>query len=152
MATAYIGIGSNIGNREDNCKNAIKLLIEYGVRVLKLSSKIETKPWGMSDQPDFINMAIRVETAKEPLELLDILKNIETDIGRRPGPRWGPRVIDLDILLYEDQTVKTSHLEIPHPRMCERAFVLEPLCEIAPEALHPILNKSVRELLEEIAR
>ncbi len=152
MPTAYIGIGSNIGNREENCKIAIKLLIEYGIMVSQLSSKIETEPWGMTDQPNFINMAIKIETDKEPLELLDILKNIETDIGRRPGPRWGPRVIDLDILLYEDRTMKTSYLEIPHPRMCEREFVLKPLSEIAPDAVHPILKKRIQKLFEEICQ
>ena len=152
MSTVYIGIGSNIGNREENCKTAIKLLIESGIIVSKLSSKIETEPWGMSDQPKFINMVIKIETDTEPLELLDIIRNIEMDIGRRPGLRWGPRVIDLDILLYDDRIIKTSHLEIPHPRMCERTFVLKPLSEIAPNTIHPILKKSIRELSEKISQ
>lgn len=151
MSIAYISIGSNLGNREENCKNAIKFLIENGIKVSRLSSKIETEPWGDIDQPMFINMAIMIETDQKPLELLNTLKNIEADMGRRPETRWGPRVIDLDILLYDDQIIKTRHLEIPHPRMCERAFVLKPLAEIGPHTIHPVLKKSIKELLDEIS-
>jgi 2-amino-4-hydroxy-6-hydroxymethyldihydropteridine diphosphokinase len=151
MATAYIGIGSNLGNREENCKNAIKLLIENGVSVSRFSSRIETEPWGVKDQPMFINMAIMIETDIEPSELLVLLKNIEIDMGRRPATRWGPRVIDLDILLYEDRAIKTTSLEIPHPRMCEREFVLKPLSEIAPDIIHPVLGKSIKELSKDMS-
>lgn len=146
MSTAYISIGSNLGNREENCKNAIKLLIEDGVKVVKLSSTIETKPWGLTDQPMFINMALSIETDKTPAELLTAIKSIEADLGRRPGVRWGPRIIDLDILLYEDLVIKTSNLEIPHPEMCNRDFVMKPLLEIAPDVIHPVLKKSIKEI------
>lgn len=149
MSRVYIGIGSNLGDREENCRNAIKLLIESGIKVLQMSSKIETEPWGVTDQPRFINMAIVAETDHPPLELLRLLKNIESDAGRRHTIRWGPRVIDLDILLYDDEIIKTPELEIPHPRMCDREFVLKPLAEICPDVVHPVYKKSIKELLEE---
>jgi len=149
MATVYIGIGSNLGEREENCRNAIKLLIESGIKVLRQSSKIETEPWGVTDQPDFINMAIMVETDQKPLALLHLLKNIETDAGRRPTTRWGPRLIDLDILLYDDLILNTPELEIPHPMMCDREFVLKPLAEIGPDVIHPVFRKSIKGLLED---
>ena len=149
MSTVYIGIGSNLGNREENCRNAIKLLIESGIKVTKLSSKLETEPWGVVDQPKFINMAIKAEVDQEPSDLLRVLKNIETELGRRTEIRWGPRVIDLDILLYDDQIISTADLEIPHPEMRDRDFVLKPLAEIAPDIRHPVLRKSIKELLHE---
>ena len=149
MSTVFIGIGSNLGNREENCRNAIKLLIESGIKVTKLSSKFETEPWGVVDQPKFINMTIKAETDKEPSDLLRVLKNIETELGRRTEIRWGPRVIDLDILLYDDQIISTADLEIPHPEMRDRDFVLKPLAEIAPDIRHPVFRKSIKELLHE---
>jgi len=147
MSTVYIGVGSNLGDREENCSNAVRLLIESGIKVLRISSKIETEPWGVADQPNFINMAIMAETDQKPLELMHLLKNIETDAGRRPTTRWGPRIIDLDILLYDDQVIKTPELEIPHPLMCDREFVLKPLAEIGPDVIHPVFRKSIKELL-----
>lgn len=149
MTTVYLGIGSNLGNREENCRNAVKLLIQNGIKVTRMSSQIETEPWGVTDQPKFINMAVTAETDKNPSALLHILKNLETEIGRRDEIRWGPRIIDLDILMYNDQVIKTAELEIPHPEMCERAFVLKPLAEIAPNVQHPVLRKSIQELLNE---
>src|SRR4030042_3705388 len=98
MPTAYIGIGSNLGDREENCERAIKLFMENGITLAKRSSMIETEPWGMEDQPKFINMAVEIETDLEPGELLSLLKKIEFEIGRRLAERWGPREIDLDIL------------------------------------------------------
>ena len=147
MSTVYIGIGSNLGNREENCRNAIKLLIESGIKVTKLSSKLETDPWGVVDQPKFINMAIKAETDQEPPALLHILENIETELGRRSEIRWGPRVIDLDILLYNTRIIKTPNLEIPHPGMQDRDFVLKPLAEIAPDVQHPVFGESIRGLI-----
>lgn len=150
MLTAYIGIGSNLGSREENCERAIKLLIENGVTVTKRSSMIETKPWGVKEQEDFLNLAIEIETSLSPDELLKLLKKIEVEVGRLPTTRWGPRIIDLDILFYDDLIITTPELEIPHPRISEREFVLKSLAEIAPDKVHPVLGKSIRKLLSEI--
>ena len=150
MAIVYIGIGSNLGNREENCEKAINLLSQKGIEVLKRSSFYETEPRGVKEQPKFINAALEVETDLEPEELLKTIKGIETDLGRVSGIRWGPRLIDLDILLYDDLTVKTDNLEIPHPGVKDRDFVLIPLSDIAPDKVHPVLKKSIKELLSEI--
>jgi len=152
MHTAYIGIGSNLGNREDNCERAIRLLTEHGIRITKRSSMIETEPWGVEEQPKFINMAAEIETALSPEDLLHLLKKIEVDAGRLPASRWGPRIIDLDILLYDDLIMKTGELEIPHPGISEREFVLKPLAEIAPDKVHPVLKKSIKSLSSQFPR
>ena len=150
MSTAYISIGSNLGDREENCKQALRLLHTNGILIKKQSRMYETEPWGIKDQPKFINMAIEVETDKEPEEFLAVLKNIENEIGRTETVKWGPRVIDLDILFYDDLILKTPALEIPHPLLHEREFVLKPLCEIAPDKKHPVTEKTVREMLEDL--
>ncbi|GAB4538607.1 MAG: 2-amino-4-hydroxy-6-hydroxymethyldihydropteridine diphosphokinase [Thermodesulfovibrionia bacterium] len=147
MALAYIGIGSNLGNREGNCKRAIELIIKRGIKVTNQSSMIETEPWGIREQPKFINMAIEVETDLSPTELLSVLKDIESGMGRVRGMRWGPRIIDLDILLYDDLIIKTPELEIPHQGTFDRFHVLKPLSEIAPQKTHPVLKKCIKELL-----
>ncbi len=146
MLIVYIGIGSNIGDRKENCRKAIKLLKENGIAIKKQSSMYETEPWGVKDQPKFINMAIEVETDKKPEKLLRILKEIEKEIGRAESVKWGPRVIDLDILFYDDMILKTQDLKIPHPLMHERAFVLKPLGEIAPDKKHPVTGKTIKEM------
>ena len=146
MSIVYIGIGSNLGDREENCRQAIKLIEKNGIAVKKQSRMYETEPWGVKDQPKFINMAIEVEMDKKPEELLRILKEIEKEIGRTETTKWGPRIIDLDILFYDDLILKTDHLEIPHPLLHEREFVLKPLCEIAPYKKHPVTGKSVKEM------
>ncbi len=151
MPTAYIGIGSNLGSREKNCKDAISLLTKDGIAIIKLSSMIETEPWGVTDQPKFINMAVKAETGLGPEELLKVLKKTEIAMGRSPGTRWGPRVIDLDILFYDDLVIKTAEMEVPHPGIKDREFVLKPLEEIAPDKIHPVLQKSVKMLLEELS-
>jgi 2-amino-4-hydroxy-6-hydroxymethyldihydropteridine diphosphokinase len=151
MHTAYIGIGSNLGRREENCERAIKLLIENGITIVKRSSMIETEPWGVKEQPKFINMAVEIKAGLEPDALLHLLKNIEIEVGRLPTSHWGPRIIDLDILLYDDLIIKTPDLEIPHPHISERDFVLKPLAEIAPEKVHPLLGKSIKNLLMELS-
>ncbi len=151
MAIVYIGIGSNLGNREENCKRAIELLPENGIHVAVCSSMIKTEPWGVTDQPRFINMVIETETDLGPEELLNALKKIEDDTGRVPDIRWGPRAIDLDILFYDDLIMKKPDLEIPHPGIKERDFVLKSLAEIAPDLMHPVLKKNIKELLDAIS-
>ena len=150
MAKVYIGIGSNLGNREENCEKAIGLLLENGITVTRMSSMVETEPWGVTEQEKFINTAVEGRTDMGPEELLAALKKIEFDMGRLPSARWGPRLVDLDILFYDDLVMKTDDLEIPHRDIKERGFVLKPLAEIAPGKVHPVLKKSVRELLEEL--
>lgn len=167
MPTAYIGIGSNLGNRLENCLKALDLLERRGIRVTALSSPYETKPWGMdrpeiehpdmvAGQPDFINMAARIETdlGKSPLALLETLQEVEREMGRVRREKWGPRIIDLDILLYGDEVVDIpdgteGRLKVPHPLMHLREFVLKPLAEIAPQAIHPVLKKTISQLLAE---
>ncbi|RJQ41124.1 MAG: 2-amino-4-hydroxy-6-hydroxymethyldihydropteridine diphosphokinase, partial [Nitrospiraceae bacterium] len=119
MPIVSISIGSNLGDREENCRKTIKLLKEKGIVVKKQSSMHETKPWGVKDQPKFINMAIEVETDKKPAEFLRVLKEIEREIGRKESVKWGPRIIDLDILFYDDLILKSQDLEIPHPLLHE---------------------------------
>jgi 2-amino-4-hydroxy-6-hydroxymethyldihydropteridine diphosphokinase len=148
MSIVYISIGSNLGNKKSNCLHAIELLEKRGIIVKKRSSIHETEPWGVKDQPPFLNMAIEVETALKPEELLVLLKNVETEVGREKTYQWGPRIIDLDILLFNSIILNTDDLTIPHPYMHERDFVLRPLNEIAPGVKHPLLKLSVSELLQ----
>ena len=150
MSVVYLGLGSNLGEREKNCLEAIKLLKENGIAVVRQSSLIETEPWGMTDQPHFINMAAEVETGLPPHQLLALLMSIENKMGRDRTMKWGPRIIDLDILLYDDLIIDTEELTVPHPFLHERDFVLRPLAEIAPDKVHPLLKKTVRKLLEEL--
>ncbi len=150
MSVAYIGIGSNLGDREFNCKQAIGLLRQKGTTVSKESSLYETKPWGVRDQPLFLNMAIEIETDLKPFELLNTLKDIEKEMGREETFLWGPRIIDLDILLYDNNIVDEEGLRIPHPDMQDREFVLRPLCEIAGNVTHPLLLLSMGELLQRL--
>lgn len=147
MPVAYIGIGSNLGNRKENCLKAIASLSARGVVIRKQSTPVETEPWGVEEQPGFINMAVEIETVMAPRELLDALKKIEGELGRQITYRWGPRIIDLDILLYGDFVADEPDLKIPHPLMHLREFVLRPLSGIAPEVVHPILKKTVKSLL-----
>ncbi len=146
----YIGIGSNLGKREENCLNAIGLMEEKGIRILERSSLYETEPWGFKDQPRFINMVVHALTEHSPRELLNILKSIEREMGRTEGIPWGPRKIDLDILFYDSLVISDPDLVIPHPYIKDRTFVLEPLSEIAPELIHPVEKKTISELLKEL--
>ncbi|MBI4698312.1 MAG: 2-amino-4-hydroxy-6-hydroxymethyldihydropteridine diphosphokinase [Nitrospirae bacterium] len=150
MSIVYIGIGSNLGNREENCERAVALLGTNGIKVLKRSSLYETEPWGIEEQPEFMNMAVEAETGLEPERLLEVLTDIETTVGRKESKRWGPRIIDLDIIFYNDLILKSSDLEIPHPGIKDREFVLKPLSEIAPYKRHPIFKKSIKQLLEDL--
>jgi len=149
MAVVCIGIGSNLGDRERNCLDALGLMEQNGIAVLVRSATYETSPWGVTDQPDFINMAVEAGTDLSPLDLLRLLKKIEREMGRTNEAKWGPRIIDLDILLYDDLVLDSEELVIPHPLMLQRDFVLRPLAEIAPDRVHPVMKKTLKGLLQE---
>ena len=147
----FIGLGSNLGERENFLSRALasfppKIFVE------KRSSIYETEPWGYENQNRFLNQVVEVETDLSPEDLLKSLKRIEKNLGREKTFRYGPRRIDLDILLYDDQIMQTSLLTIPHPKMPERAFVLIPLKEIAPDLVHPGLEKTIADLSENVSR
>lgn len=149
--TAYIALGSNIGNREQHLKNALAKIEELGefVKLEKISSFYNTAPVGFVEQPDFLNAVAKVKTILEPEELLSILQEIENSEGRERKIHWGPRTLDLDILLFDDMVINTDTLVIPHPEMTKRDFVLVPLCEIAPYAIHPLKNEYIKDIKEE---
>jgi 2-amino-4-hydroxy-6-hydroxymethyldihydropteridine diphosphokinase len=148
MACVYLGFGSNLGDRKKHILTAMGLLHRTdGVSIVTHSSLFETEPEGETDQPMFLNAAAEVETELSPRELLELIRKVEKRIGRTPTYRWGPREIDIDILLYDDLVIDEEGLTVPHPRMHERAFVLAPLFEIAPNAVHPVLGKTVVGLL-----
>ena len=144
--TAYLALGSNLGDKEANLRRALELVQQRGVEVVKTSSFICTEPYGVTDQPQFLNGVCEVRTSLEPLALLQTLLEIEQEMGRVRLRHWGERNIDLDLLLYEDVVMDTPELILPHPDMQNRDFVLLPLAEIAPELVHPILQKSIEEL------
>lgn len=143
---AYLSLGSNMGNREEMLERALDLISDDMTKILKRSSIIETKAWGLEDQPDFLNMAIKVETLLEPLALLHHVQKIENELGRVRKEHWGPRAIDVDILFYDHVRYFTDELIIPHPYIEERSFVLDPMMELAPHYIHPVLNRSMRYL------
>lgn len=146
MQTVYLGLGTNIGDRKRNLRAAIKAMAP-GARVEAESRVYETPAWGYKDQPDFLNMVVKAETGLQPDDLLAYLKRIERRLGRIATFRWGPRLIDIDILFYGDGVWNSSGLIIPHPRLHERAFVLVPMMDIAPDLVHPVLGQTIRQLV-----
>ena len=147
----FLGLGSNLDDRVETVRGAERLISEIdGVIVVSSASLYDTEPVGIVDQPSFINSALKIKTTLQPAELLGKLKEIEREMGRVDAVRWGPRIIDIDILLFGDIVINEEGLTIPHPEMTKRAFVLVPLSEIAPNVVHPVLKKSIRELVDDL--
>ena len=149
--TIYLGLGANLGNRHQNMSRAIDMM-SNSVDVRRISSCYETEPLGYARQPRFLNAVCEAATTLPPDELLAFLKEIECRLGRRPGFANAPRPMDIDILFYGDRVMRSPDLIIPHPRIEERGFVLVPLAEIAPELVHPVSGKTVREMLARLGR
>ncbi len=144
----YLSLGSNMGNKEENLNSAIKALSSQNTVVAAISSFYETEPWGVVEQPSFLNCAVALTTLLTPHELLETIHQIETSLKRERLMHWGPRTIDLDILLYDDIITDTPECVIPHPHMQNRLFVLEPLSEIAPWVIHPLLHQRIIDIKE----
>ena len=144
----FLLLGTNVGNRASNLDNARKAIADLG-KIISLSSTYQTEAWGKTDQPAFYNQAVEISTSFNPSELLEKILSIELELGRKREEKWGPRVIDIDILFYGEIIVRHKDLTIPHPGIPLRRFVLVPLCDIVPKMIHPELRKSIAVLLEE---
>ncbi len=147
MSKVWIALGSNMGEGRKNLDLAIKMMNERGVLVEKVSTYIETEPYGYTEQDNFVNALCISETKLSPRELLEVLLKIELDMGRVRIIKWGPRIIDLDILFYEDLIIDEEDLKVPHIEIQKRSFVLEPVNEISPDKIHPVFKKTVHQLL-----
>ena len=147
----YLGFGTNLGDRKKNLAQAVNNLNDRpDFTVVRTSSIYETAPWGVTDQPNFFNLVAEINTFLSPQELLERVKKLEQDMGREDGPRFGPRLIDVDILLLGDLVVDEPDLQVPHASLHLRAFVLVPLGELTPESVHPLLGKTIAELTSEV--
>jgi 2-amino-4-hydroxy-6-hydroxymethyldihydropteridine diphosphokinase len=149
MEDVYLLLGSNVGNRGGNLTRALEQISLKAGGVTLKSNLYETEPWGMKEQQSFLNQAVMIQSNLEAVELLTVLKGIEKEVGRQEGEKWGPRIIDIDILFYGNHIIDTLQLKVPHPYIQERRFALAPLFEIAPAFIHPVFGKSVGEMLEE---
>jgi len=150
VKTVYLALGANIGERARNLERALEALETEGVHIVRRSSLYETEPRDVRDQPWFLNLVVETETSLLPRQLLSTIRRIEKNLGRKRVIAKGPRTIDIDILLFGRFVVDTPELQIPHPRMTERRFVLEPLAELAPELRHPITHRTAREMLGDV--
>ncbi len=147
----YLGLGSNLGDRKDFINRAISRLVSHpDIDMLKCSSIIETKAFGKIDQPDFLNCVLKIDTNLTPSELLELCLKTEKNLGRIRYENWGPRTIDIDVLLYEDKIIDQKDLTIPHPGIPKRKFVLTSLNELCPDFVHPILGKRINEIYTEL--
>jgi len=147
MNTVYFSVGSNLGDRKQSIKKALHYLVRQDFRILSSSSIIETMPYGYVDQYFFLNLVIKTQTSQpDPSKVLQICKHIESTMGRKESVRWGPRVIDIDILFWNQDIIQQNSLVIPHPDMQNRDFILLPCLEICPDYIHPVLNKSMKHL------
>jgi 2-amino-4-hydroxy-6-hydroxymethyldihydropteridine diphosphokinase len=151
LKTAFLALGSNVGDREANLRTAVNRLGSDEIRMLRRSSLYETAPQELLDQPWFLNAVVEVETSLFPLQLLARVRQIERQMGRRRVTPKGPRNIDIDILFYGRTVIRTAELEVPHPRIAQRRFVLEPLAEITPDFRHPVTGTTVNEMLAALA-
>ena len=152
MACAYLLIGTNQGDLRSNIDKALENLQQKGITIRKKSRISRTKPWGNTEQPDFFNMVLEIDTEYDPVMLLQVVKSIEECLGRRStGVRWGPRIIDIDILFYEDRVINTSDLVVPHQEFLNRPFAIQLMADVAPEYIHPCTRRAVRDHLESSA-
>lgn len=150
MSIAYIALGSNLGDKEANLRQALKMLLVKGLQIRSVSSFLKTEPYGVADQPEFINAVACVKTDLAPEKLLKLLLDTELEMGRVRLRHWGERNIDLDLLLYDDLIYYSEKLVLPHPDMQNRLFVLQPLSEIAADKIHPVYKKSIQNLLKSL--